>query len=171
MGARAGGLGRRTDVGFLFSALESAYRSIDLFAGGRWAAAFVASTDSARRIAIVERFELWDGAVAALYLPLLAAHGLASAAFAVAVGGGALRPNLWDRVLAIALSANAVRALLRILEMHAGIAALAPLNAAVYLPVTLLTYGTLAVWLARTGVGAQAVARPPSSEMQQTSHG
>lgn len=141
--------------GLLFSALESAYRSIDLFAVGRWAADFVAITDSARRATLVERFDLWDGAVAALYLPLLAAHALASAAFAVAVGGGAPRLDPWDRVLAIALSANAVRALLRILQMHAGVAALAPLNEALYLPVTLFTHGTLAAWLARAAVSVR----------------
>jgi hypothetical protein len=151
--------------GLLFSALEGAYRSIDLFAAGRWAADFVATTDAARRVALVERFELWDGVIVALALPLLGAHALASGAFAIAVGRGAQRPDSWDRVLEIALVANAVRALLRILEMHAGVAFLAPFNAALYLPVMLFTYGALAAWLARAAVdraqATRAAARQP----------
>lgn len=135
--------------GLLFSAFECAYRSIELFALRRWATGFVAATDSARRAALIERFDLWDAAVAGLYLPLLAAHALASAAFAIAVGD-APRRDPWDRVLVVALSANALRALLRILQMHLGVEALAPFNAMLYLPVTLFTYGALAVWLART---------------------
>jgi hypothetical protein len=133
--------------GVLFSAYECAYRSIDLFAGGRWAAAFVAATDAATRADLLGRFELWEGVVQALYLPLLAAHGLSSAAFAAAVG--LRRGDAWDRLLAAALAANAVRALLRIAQMHLGVAALAPVSGALYLPVTLWTYGTLAAWLAR----------------------
>lgn len=141
--------------GMLFSAFECAYRSIELFALGRWAAEFVTVTDSTRRAALAERFDLWDGAVAALYLPLLAAHALASAAFAVALVGGAPRPGPWDRALAIAFGTNAVRAVLRMLQMHGGVAALAPLNGALYLPVTLFTYGALAAWLARAAMSAR----------------
>jgi hypothetical protein len=71
-----------------------------------------------------------------------------TAAFAVAVCGGARCLDLRALVLAIAISANAERALLRILEIHAGVAALPPLNWVLYLPVTLLARGTVAAWLA-----------------------
>lgn len=49
----------------------------------------------------------------------------------------------------MALVANAIRGVLRILQMHAGVDWLGPLNATLYLPVTLLTYGMLSAWLAR----------------------
>ena len=136
--------------GLLFATLESAYRSIDLLTVGGWAAEFVATTDPVQRDTLLGRFRLWDGAVGALYLPLLAAHALSSAAFAVAVCAG--KPDRWDRILAIALGANALRGLLRTLQMHAGIAALGPLNATLYLPVTLLTYGMLSAWLVRAAL-------------------
>jgi len=122
----------------------------DLLAVGSWAAEFVATADPVQRDALLGRFRLWDGAVGALYLPLLAAHALSSAAFAVAVCAG--KPDRWDRILAIALGANALRGLLRTLQMHAGIAALGPLNATLYLPVTLLTYGMLSAWLVRAAL-------------------
>lgn len=135
--------------GLLFAALESAYRSIDLFAVGSWAAELVVATDPVERDALLGRFDLWEGVVSALYLPLLAAHALSSAAFAVAVAGGSPDLDRWDRLLVIAFAANAIRAFLRILQMHAGVGALGPPNAALYLPVTLLTYGMLSAWLAR----------------------
>lgn len=137
--------------GLFFAALESSYRSIDLFAAGQWATEFVAAGDGARRALLLERFVLWDAVVISLYLPLLAAHALASAAFAVAVGAGT-KQDWWDRVLMLALVANAIRAVLRIMQMHAGVEWLAPFNSVLYLPVTLLTYGTLSAWLARLGV-------------------
>jgi hypothetical protein len=134
--------------GVLFSGFECGYRSVDLFAGARWAAEFVATADGVKRAAILERFDLWEGAIRALYLPLLAAHALSSAAFAAAVGFR--QGTRWDHALALALAANSVRALLRIGQMHLGVAALAPVNGAIYLPVTLLTYGMLAAWLVRS---------------------
>lgn len=143
--------------GLLFAALESAYRSIDLFAVGTWAAEFVATTDPIRRDVQLEWFMLWDGVVTSLYLPLLAAHALCSAAFAVAVAVGSGGRNLdrWDRVLATALGVNALRGILRMLQMHAGVSALGPINGALYLPVTLLTYGMLSAWLARAALRAR----------------
>jgi hypothetical protein len=138
--------------GLLFAAFESAYRSIDLFAVGAWAAEFVATTDPIRRDAQLERFMLWDGVVTSLYLPLLAAHALSCAAFAAAVGSGGRNLDRWDRVLAVALGLNALRGILRMLQMHAGVTALGPINGALYLPVTLLTYGMLSAWLARAAL-------------------
>ncbi len=132
--------------GTLFSGFEALYRSVELFAGSGWAAAWLASGDALERAAIGGRFALLDEAVSALYFPLLLAHGIASVAFAAALGRA--RAPL-DRALAVALAANAVRALLRVLQMHAGVAALADANRALYLPITLATYGLLAAWLAR----------------------
>jgi hypothetical protein len=141
--------------GLLFVALECAYRSIDLFAVGAWAAEFAATTDPMRRDAQLERFMLWDGVVISLYLPLLAAHALSSAAFAVAVASGGESGDRWDWLLAVVLGVNALRGILRMLQMHAGITALGPVNGALYLPVTLLTYGMLSAWLARAALQAR----------------
>lgn len=138
--------------GCVFAAFESAYRSIDLLAGHVWAAAFVSATDPAARAMLLARFAVWDEIVAALYLPLLGAHAFASAAFALALRRPNGRANPWDRALTIALAANALRAALRILQIHGGIAALGSLNSALYLPITLATYGTLALWLARQAI-------------------
>ncbi len=83
--------------GTVFATLETAYRSIDLFAGGAWAREFAATSDPAPiHAALAGRFALFDEAVAALYLPLLLAHAAASFAFAVAVWSR----EGWDRALA-----------------------------------------------------------------------
>jgi hypothetical protein len=131
--------------GTVFAILETAYRSVDLFAGGAWARELAATSDPAVHAALAGRFALFDEVVAALYLPLLLAHGAASVAFAVATWSPARR----DRTLAAVWAANGVRAGMRVLQMHAGVAAMAPVNAALYLPVSLATYGALALWLAQ----------------------
>jgi len=146
--------------GALFSGFETAYRSIELFAGGRWAEAWLAGGDALERAALAGRFTIFEEAVTALYFPLLLAHGIASAAFAAALRG-ACRPL--DRALALALAANSVRALLRMLQTHAGIAALGEANRALYLPVTLATYGLLAAWLARAAFAELAARRAPTA--------
>jgi hypothetical protein len=137
--------------GVAFSILETAYRSIDLFAGHAWAQEFAAAGDPALRAALAERFALFDEVVAALYLPLLLAHAAASFAFAAAAWSPARR----DRALAAGWLANGARATLRTLQMHGGVVALAPINAALYLPVSLATYGLLALWLARAARAAR----------------
>jgi hypothetical protein len=127
-----------------FVGFELAYRSIDLVVVSRsWAVAYAAGELSA------ERFRIWDEMVRALYLPLLLLHAGSSAAFAAAV----MRARAQDRWLVLALGANAVRAVLRSLQMHAGLDALGPLNTAIYLPVTVACYGGLAVWLTREASG------------------
>ena len=138
--------------GTVFATLETAYRSIDLFAGGAWAREFAATSDPAIHAALAGRFALFEEAVVALYLPLLLAHAAASLAFAVAVWSR----EGWDRALAVGWAANGVRAALRILQMHAGVAALATVNAALYLPVSLATYGLLTLWLTREAQGSPA---------------
>jgi hypothetical protein len=121
-----------------FVGFELAYRSIDLLVVSRsWAPAAAAGTLPAAR------FALWDELVQAWYLPLLLLHAGSSAGFAVATAARG------DRWLSFALAANAVRAVLRSLQMNAGLTVLAPLNAALYLPVTLACYGGLALWLTR----------------------
>jgi hypothetical protein len=131
-----------------FVGFELAYRSVELVVVSRsWAVAYAAGGLSA------ERFRLWDEIVRALYLPLLLLHAGSSAGFAAAVGARGLRGDRW---LMVALGANAVRAVLRSLQMHAGLDALAPFNTAIYLPVTVACYGGLAVWLVREASGPDA---------------
>lgn len=149
-----------------FVAAEVAYRSVDLLLVSRgWSAAFAAAGPELRAT-LLDRVAVWEGAVAAWYFPLLLAHGLSALAFAVAVSWG----TPWDRALVVTLVANAIRALGRILQMHAGLTALAPVNGALYLPVTVATYGLVAAWLVRAArrpgstVAGHARPLPPGGE-------
>jgi hypothetical protein len=84
--------------------------------------------------------------VAGLYVVLIAAHGLGSAAFAISAAGGGP-----ERLIRWALGANAVRLALRFLEFPVGLRALEAVNAAIYAPAVTLIFAAVGVALWQSG--------------------
>lgn len=137
----------------MFVALELSYRSVDLFLVTQdWAAQYRDTVDPTVRAALGERVGAWEGAVRALYFPLLLGHALGSAFLARAVWDA----NGWNRLMAGLLALNAMRATTRVLELHAGLESLSGFNAAIYMPATLLLFGFMGIWLLRSGLAGRA---------------
>lgn len=138
-------------LGFAFSVLfvgsEAGVRSIDLFlVSKKWAAAYQATVDATVRAAIAGQIQTWDDAVGAFYYALLGAHLLSSLCFAIATWD---RDNFWDCAVAVGFAATTVECASRLAEGYLGQTWLNRLNYAVYFPIVLLNFGTLAVWLWR----------------------
>jgi hypothetical protein len=83
-----------------------------------------------------------DESVRGVYVVLLSAHGLGSAAFAFA----AAAPGP-ERLIRWALGANAIRLALRLLQFPGGLAQLGAINARLYAPVVTLVFAAVAVAL------------------------
>ena len=92
---------------------------------------------------IAGRVQLWADSVGAFYFVLLAGHLLASTCFAIATWDG----DRWNRIVAVAFIANAVRLAGRIAEGYLGQSWLDAVNNAVYFPAVAIIFGTLTVWL------------------------
>jgi hypothetical protein len=138
-------------LGFAFSLLfvgaEAGVRSIDLFlVSKKWAAAYQATADATIRTGIAGQIQTWDDAVGAFYYALLGAHLLSSLCFALATWD---RENFWDRAVALGFVATTVECASRLAEGYLGQTWLSGLNYGAYLPIVLLNFGTLAVWLWR----------------------
>lgn len=127
----------------IFLVLELGLRAVELVAVADWQRAWLAPT--ADRTALDARLGAFAAVQGALYLPLLAAHALASLAFGVAATG---RDRL-ERLARAAFVLNGARAGGRLAAMYLDIAALGPIADAAYLPVTLFHAVVLGVWLAR----------------------
>lgn len=137
----------------LFVTLEMLYRSVDLFLVTQdWAAQYRDTTDPMMREVLSERIGTWGRAVRALYFPLLLGHALGSAFLARAVWD----VDGWSRMMASVLALNAIRAMVRMLELHGGLESLSGLNAAMYMPVTLLVFGFMGIWLWRQASSRRA---------------
>ncbi|MPZ16889.1 MAG: hypothetical protein GEV06_03065 [Luteitalea sp.] len=129
----------------LFVALEIGYRSIDLFGVSlQWASEYTASPDAAARAAVIDRIHHWEQIVVAWYFGLLLTHGAASICLAWVVRRSDAPATA---VVSLLFALNALRILARMLEMHAGVHGLAPLNAVAYFPMVVVLYGTLTYWL------------------------
>jgi hypothetical protein len=99
-----------------------------------------------------------EHAVAGLYVVLITAHGLGSAAFAVsASGGGPARLIRW------ALGANTVRLALRLLEFPVGLRALQSVNAAIYAPAVTLIFAAVGVALWQSSGSVRPLSVPGSA--------
>jgi hypothetical protein len=138
-------------LGFAFSLLfvgsEAGVRSIDLFlVSKQWAAAYRATADMTIRAGIARQIQTWDDLVGAFYYALLGAHLLSSLCFSLATWD---RDSFWDRAVALGFAATAVECASRMAEGYLGQVWLDGLNHAAYLPIVLLNFGTLAVWLWR----------------------
>ncbi|MFZ0583622.1 MAG: hypothetical protein WA690_06720 [Candidatus Acidiferrales bacterium] len=129
---------------FVFVTSEVSTRSIDLFLVSRtWAVEYHAATSPAVQQMIAGRVQLWADSVGAFYFVLLAGHLLASTCFAIATWDG----DRWNRIVAVAFIANAVRLAGRIAEGYLGQSWLDAVNNAVYFPAVAIIFGTLTVWL------------------------
>jgi hypothetical protein len=129
---------------FLFVAAEVSTRSIDLFLVSRkWAVEYHAAASPAVQQMIAGRIQVWADSVGAFYFLLLAGHLLASICFALATWDS----DRWNRIVAIAFIANAVRLAGRVAEGSMGQSWLDPINNVVYFPAVALIFGTLTVWL------------------------
>ena len=137
---------------FLFVGMEASIRSIDLFLVSRnWAVQYQAAASDALRHAIAGRMQIWDESVGALYFALLGAHLLSSACFAIATWD---REDKWNRIVALGFVLTAIECAGRIAEGYLGQTWLSGANYALYFPIVLLSFGTLAIWLWRQ---AQAI--------------
>jgi hypothetical protein len=129
---------------FLFVMTEVSTRAIDLFLVSRkWAVEYHAAASPAVQQVIEGRIQLWAEFVGAFYFVLLAGHFLASACYAIATWGD----DRWNRIVAVAFIANAVRLAGRIAESYLGQSRRDTVNNAVYFPAVALIFGTLTVWL------------------------
>ena len=145
-------LGRRRPIaaalGALFSLMfifiEILHRGIDYFlVSNLWASAAATSKGTALA-GVLENIRHWDELTNAIYVPLLAAHLMASLYF--------LRATLaleypWRSILSAALIINCVGLAARLAEMAADASWLASWNWLVYFPSTVILYGSFTVWL------------------------
>lgn len=129
----------------LFAANELLYRSIELVAILDWQRDWLATADAAVRAAIEAKINTAGEIIRAIYLLLFLLHAGASLCFVVALG---CRDRI-EQALRIAFALNIVRLLGRFLQGYAGQAWLGPVNANLYLPVTLLHMLLFALWLWR----------------------
>lgn len=135
-------------LGLLFCAFfvltELLYRSVELFAVIQvWIPNYQRKPDEVLRRMITG----FDDVVNALYFVLLMGHGLGSALLGLAV----LPLGGWALLAALALLLNALRAFLRILEMHVGWSKLSTFNARAYTPVVASIFLVLAFSLVVEG--------------------
>jgi hypothetical protein len=135
-------------LGFTFSfefvTSEVSTRSIDLFLVSRkWAVEYHSAASPAVQQMIAGRVQLWADSVGAFYFVLLAGHLLASACFAIATWDG----DRWNRIVAVAFIANAIRLAGRIAEGYLGQSWLDAVNNVVYFPAVILIFSTLTAWL------------------------
>lgn len=131
-------------LGLLFCTLfvftELLYRSVELFAVKRvWIRNYQQKPSETLQMMI----EGFDYIVEALYFVLLAGHCLGSALLGLALWplGG------WALLISFALFVNALRTLLRILEMHLGLRRLALFNRSLYMFMVVGIFLALAVGL------------------------
>lgn len=127
----------------LFLGLELGIRGVELVLVDGWHRRWLAH--GGERAALEARLATFADVQLGLYLPLLAAHALASLAFGVAASA---RDRL-GRLVRAAFFLNALRAAARIGPMFLGVGWLGPIASAAYLPVTLFHALALAAWLAR----------------------
>jgi len=127
-------------LGFIFCVFfvltELLYRSVELFAVKLvWMPRYAREGDAALKTMIAGFYDV----VEALYFVLLAGHLLGSALLGIglAVIGG------WATIAGVALIVNAVRLLLRILQIHLGQHRLAGVNSRLYTPLVFLIFCTL----------------------------
>jgi hypothetical protein len=140
----------------LFISLELVDRAVEIKLLAHWQGAWIAAVDPATRGAIEARVTLFERVQGAISMPRLVAHALASLAFAIAARGR----DRWTRLARLGFALNFVRASIRFLPMQLGVAQLAPLAAATYLPLTLLHALSVGLWLAAPpGRGHAAAAR------------
>ena len=143
----------------MFVFMEILNRAIDCFlVSGRWAAAVAASVGGARE-ALLANIRAWDGMTDAFYVPLLAAHLMASLAFLRAT---LVLEHPWSVLLSAVLMMNCLRLSARLAELAANVSWLRSWNAAVYFPAIVLLFGTFSLWLLavlrRTGGATAQVA-------------
>jgi hypothetical protein len=144
-------------LGFVFCVFwvltELLYRSVELFAVTRaWIPRYLAEGDATLKATLKTMIVGFYDVVAALYFVLLSGHLLGSALLGVGlwlVGG-------WAQIASIALLVNALRLLLRILEMHLGQRWLSPFNTRAYTVLVFLIFCALGV-----GLGLQSGAIRP----------
>jgi hypothetical protein len=128
----------------MFVCMEILHRAIDCFVvSGRWAAAVATSIGEARE-ALLANIRNWDAMTNAIYLPLLAAHLMASVAFLRAT---MMLEHPWNVILSAVLMMNCVRLAARLAELAANASWLGSWNAAVYFPATVLLFGAFSLWL------------------------
>ncbi|MGC1255685.1 MAG: hypothetical protein WA867_09030 [Candidatus Acidiferrales bacterium] len=129
---------------FVFVTSEVSTRSIELFLLSRkWAVEYHAAASPAAQQLIAGRIQVWADSVGAFYFVLLAGHLLAAACFAIATWDD----DHWNRIVALAFIANAVRLAGRMAEGYMGQSWLDPLNSAVYFPAVALIFSALTAWL------------------------
>jgi hypothetical protein len=129
----------------LFVAAEMSVRSIDYFLVSRhWAVAYRAASSPAVQQVFADRIASWDASVGALYFALLGVHLLSSICFAIAIWDG---HDIWNRLVALGFAATAFEGVGRLAEGYLGQGWLDGVNHALYFPVVVLSFGTLAVWL------------------------
>jgi hypothetical protein len=132
-------------LGFVFCTIfiltELLYRSVELFTVKRvWMPRYTQEGDATLKTMIIGFYDV----VGALYFVLLSGHLLGSAL----LGAGLLLVGGWAVIAAVALFINALRLLLRILEMHMGQRWLARFNNGIYMWLVFLIFGALGIGLA-----------------------
>jgi hypothetical protein len=129
----------------LFLGLELVNRAVELVTLAEWQRAWLATASaSVERGSLAARIHAIESLQRAAYLPLLAAHGLASLAFGLAARGR----DRWSRWVRWGFALNFARASIRFGAMQLGLVLLAPVAAAIYLPLTLFHSLAVAAWLA-----------------------
>lgn len=134
-------LGLVAAVFFLFFCLfEVTYRSIELFqVTATWGAEYASAAPSAR-VELLPKFEIFYGAVEALYFPLLVSFLVASAClFFAAIGNPA------HRLIAIGMGIHVLQQIAR-LTSYAGVEALNPALTATYFPIVVIVFGSALLW-------------------------
>jgi hypothetical protein len=145
-------LGRRrpaaTVTGLFFSLMfvfiEIVQRSIDYFMiTDQWAAS-PAGTAGAVAETLAARAQLWGEITIAVYVPLLVAHFLGSLYFLPATRA---LDHPWRLILSGALILNCLRLAARLTEYGCHASWLHSLNQSLHYPLSVLVYGSFAVWL------------------------
>ncbi|MBF5043158.1 hypothetical protein FGE12_12235 [Aggregicoccus sp. 17bor-14] len=125
----------------LFLGIELVDRGLELVLAAQWQRAWLETP--AMREALSSRIDVFTSVQLASYLPLLAAHVLGCALFAVAASGR----DRWTRLARYGLVLNAVRGAVRLAAMFFGAAWLAPVADVIYLPLTLAHAIAVGLWL------------------------
>jgi hypothetical protein len=141
-------------LGFVFATLfvflELFTRSIDLFVTSTLVETYAATTSDVVKTALTLDFDLLNRATFAIYFPLLATHMFGSACFALAALGG----NRLEKTLSIFFFLNALRLVLRLMQLYGNQRWLAGVNRWTYV-VLILLFVAIGVWL-RDGDGSQS---------------
>jgi hypothetical protein len=141
---------------FVFCLLEVQLRSVELFyVYLELPARYQAAASAAERARVLDLQSTFQAVQHALYFPLGLSWLLGSILLCVSLGGGRL-----DGLARLAFGLNALRLLLRMLDVYLIGPRFDALYSALYLPLVYLTFGPLVAWLLLRGDDSGAAAPP-----------